>query len=56
MEKVMRAQLFEEYYKNGINHYLFKNLFGLHKPDRNIKRFYYALIIAAVIVGNLIAA
>ncbi len=52
----MRAQLFEKYYKRGINHYLFKNFFGLHKPDRYIKRFYYALIIAIVIVGNLIAS
>jgi hypothetical protein len=51
----MRAKLFEEYYKLGFDHYIFKNIFGLHKPDKNVKRFYYAIIFVALAVGIIIS-
>ncbi|MCH2448619.1 MAG: hypothetical protein MK198_00605 [Gracilimonas sp.] len=51
----MRAKLYEKYYKLGFDHYIFKNIFGLHKPDKNVKRFYYAIIATAVMVGFLIS-
>lgn len=51
----MRAKLYEKYYKLGFDHYIFKNIFGLHKPDKNVKRFYYAIIVTAITVGFLIS-
>ncbi len=51
----MRAKLYEKYYKLGFDHYIFKNIFGLSKPDRNIKRFYYVIIAAALLVGVVLS-
>jgi|TARA_R100001015_G_C4481411_1_gene61814 hypothetical protein len=47
----MKAKLYEKYYKLGFDYYILKNVFGLHKPDKNIKRFYYAVIATALLVG-----
>ena len=51
----MRAKLYEKYYKLGFDHYIFKNIFGLHKPDKGIKRFYYTIIGLALIIGFIIS-
>lgn len=51
----MRAKLYEKYYKLGFDHYIFKNIFGLQRPDKNIKRFYYAVIAMVLMVGFLIS-
>lgn len=51
----MRAKLYEQYYKLGFDHYIFKNIFGLHKPDKNIKRFYYVIIATMLIIGLVIS-
>lgn len=53
-EKLMRADLYEKYYKRGLNHYLFKNIFGLHRPDKAIKRFYYAIIFFVLVIGTVV--
>ncbi|MFN1835174.1 hypothetical protein AB2B38_007930 [Balneola sp. MJW-20] len=47
----MRAKLYEKYYKQGINHYLFKEYLGLKKPDESIKRFYYVLMLSMLLMG-----
>lgn len=49
----MRAKLYEKHYKKGLNHFMFKNVIGLSKPDKKVKRFYYALIVAIVVIGIL---
>lgn len=51
----MRAKLYEKYYKLGFDHYIFKNIFGLHKPDKNVKRLYYVLIVSALAFGLIIS-
>lgn len=51
----MRAKLYEQYYKLGFDHYIFKNLFGLNKPDKNVKRFYYTIMFVALAVGFIIS-
>lgn len=51
----MRAKLYEKYYKLGFDHYIFKNIFGLDKPNKNIKRFYYAVIATALLIGFVIS-
>lgn len=51
----MRAKLYEKYYKLGFDHYIFKNIFGLNKPDKKVKRLYYAIIISVMTVGVLIS-
>lgn len=51
----MRAKLYEKYYKLGFDYYINKNIFGLHKPDKNVKRFYYAIIVTALMVGLVIS-
>lgn len=50
----MRARLFEKYYKRGLDHFMFKDVLGLSKPDKKIKRFYYVVIAAVVLVGTLL--
>lgn len=52
----MRAKLFEQYYKLGFDHYIFKNIFGLNKPDKTVKRFYYLLILVMVVLGKLLSS
>ena len=47
----MRAKLYEKYYKRGINYYIYKNLFGLKRPDSTIKRFYYGLMLSVLLLG-----
>lgn len=47
----MRAKLYEKYYKRGFDHFIFKNVLGLDKPDKSIKRLYYAIITAVIILG-----
>jgi hypothetical protein len=51
----MRAKLYEKYYKLGFDHYIYKNIFGLHKPDKNVKRFYYLIIAAMLMIGMAIS-
>lgn len=51
----MRAKLYEKYYRLGFDYYINKNLLGLHKPDKNIKRFYYVVIATALMVGLVIS-
>ena len=51
----MKAKLYEKYYKLGFDYYILKNIFGLHKPDKNIKRFYYAIIAMALLVGAVLS-
>lgn len=50
----MRAKLFEKYYKRGLDHFMFKNVIGLNKPDKKVKRFYYSLIITIVVIGTVL--
>lgn len=50
----MRAKLYEKYYKRGLDHFMFKNVIGLHKPNKKVKRFYYAVIIAVVVLGTVL--
>lgn len=50
----MRAKLYEKYYKRGFDHFIFKNVIGLEKPDKSIKRFYYFVITVVVILGTVI--
>jgi hypothetical protein len=51
----MRAKLYEKYYKLGFDYYIFKNIFGLHKPDKKVKRFYYVLMFSVLMIGFLIS-
>ena len=51
----MRAKLYEKYYKLGFDYYINKQLFGLHKPDKNIKRFYYIVIATTLLIGMAIS-
>jgi len=49
----MRAKIYERYYKRGFIYYLLKFKMGLKRPDKQIKRFYYILIVLIVIVGKV---
>lgn len=39
-----RDKLFEPYYKLGFNHFIYKNILGLRRPDGSTLRFYTFLI------------
>lgn len=45
----MKDQLFEPYYKQGFNHFIFKKLMRLKSPTTDIQVFYLGLI--AFILG-----
>ena len=47
----MRAKLYEKYYKLGFDHCIFKDVMGLRKPNKVVKRFYYVLIFGVVIAS-----
>jgi hypothetical protein len=47
----MRAKIYEKYYKLGFDHMMFKEVMGLKKPRKNIKRFYFILIVVVLIVA-----
>lgn len=40
----MRAKIYEEYYKLGFDHLIYKDVMGLGKPKKKIRRFYYVLM------------
>jgi len=52
---MMSAKLFEKYYKRGFDHFIFKHVMGLHKPDIKTGVFYFLLIIAMFIIGEVIS-
>jgi len=43
-EAVMRAKIYERYYKMGFDHFIYKRLLGLKKPKKEVRQFYYVLI------------
>lgn len=47
----MRAKIYEKYYKLGFDHMMFKEVMGLKKPRKNIKRFYLSLIVIVLILA-----
>ncbi len=51
----MRAKMFERYYKLGFDHLVFKNVMGLKKPKKGIRRFYLGLIAILLAIGLLIS-
>lgn len=40
----MSDKLFEPYYKQGFNHFIYKKLMHLKKPQKEVRRFYFGLI------------
>lgn len=41
----MSDKLFEPYYKRGFDHFVFKKLMHLKKPHKEVRRFYFGLIV-----------
>jgi hypothetical protein len=52
----MRAKIFEKYYKLGFDHLIFKDVMGLKKPKKDVKRFYYILMIVIIATALLISS
>lgn len=40
----MKNQLFEFYYKRGLDYFVFKNLMHLKKPGKQTQGFYFGLM------------
>lgn len=40
----MKDELFEPYYKNGFNHFIYKKIMHLKKPKSQTQGFYMGLI------------
>jgi hypothetical protein len=51
----MKAKIYEKYYKLGFDHLMFKNIMGLKKPKKYIKRFYLGLIAIILVLGLLLS-
>lgn len=50
---IMKDKLFEPYYKRGFDHFIFKRLLNLKKPRKEIRIFYFALIVLILSVAIL---
>lgn len=51
---IMRAKLYEKYYKRGLGYYVLKNMIGVGKPDSTTKRLYYVLMTAVLLLGMFV--
>lgn len=52
----MRAKIYEEYYKLGFDHLIYKDVMGLKKPKKKVKRFYYVLMTLIIASALLISS
>ena len=48
-----RDKLFEPYYKRGFDHFVFKNILGLKRPNEATFRFYLILICLILAIAIL---
>lgn len=44
---------YQDFYKFGISHSIYKHILGLHKPKGMHRLFYISLILGMVIIANL---
>lgn len=49
----MKSSLYNRYYKLGLEHFINKKLFGLHKPTVATNVTYFVLMLVVVIVAQL---
>ena len=51
----MRAKIYERYYKLGFDHFIYKQLLGLKKPKKPVRRFYYTLMLLILVLSTFIS-
>ncbi|MEQ9309675.1 MAG: hypothetical protein RLN90_09485 [Balneolaceae bacterium] len=49
----MKYSLYNRYYKLGLEHFINKNLFGLHKPSLATNVTYLVLMLVIVVAAQL---
>lgn len=52
---IMRAKIYERYYKLGFDHFIYKQLLGLKKPKKPVRRFYYTLMLLVLVLSTFIS-
>ena len=50
----MKTNLYNQYYKLGLEHFINKKLLGLHKPNVYTNVFYFGLILAIVMLAQIL--
>lgn len=50
----MKTKLYDKYYKLGFDHFMFKKVMGLHKPDKSITIFYSGVIVLTIVFGMML--
>lgn len=50
----MKSGLYNHYYKLGLEHFINKRLFGLHKTDIRTEVFYLGLILVIIILALIL--
>lgn len=50
----MKTGFYNKYYKLGLEYFINKKFFGLHKPNAYTELFYLALIAFIIVIANLI--
>ena len=45
--------MYQKYYKLGLDHFLFKKVFGLKKPSIKIHFIYFAIITGVIALSEL---
>ncbi len=50
----MKSSLYNKYYKLGLEHFINKQVLGLHKPSGSTNAVYFTLILMVIVIGQLI--
>lgn len=49
----MKKTLYNKYYKLGLEHFINKQLLGLHKPNKFTNMFYFTIILLVIVLANI---
>lgn len=55
VRKMKKDELFEPYYKLGLNHFINKEMLGLKRPKDATLHFYFLLMTAILLIAILLS-
>lgn len=49
----MKSSLYNRYYKLGLEYFVNKEVFGLHKPKAATNVIYFSIMLLMIVIANL---
>lgn len=49
----MKTSLYNKYYKLGFEHFINKEVFGLHKPNLATNLVYFVMMVSIIVLAQL---